>query len=205
MRSECGKGHALEALTIVGLGILLGPGVPEPGVPNFPRPNPTNSLEQVEYVEAQAAAAAKAARDLKKAAEQKWQPQLQQQQCQKSGPVEGRFTSKDPLVSDLANEIESAYPGHVKGVNVPVKDPVTGKLLTDIDIELQNANIQVKTGNGNGMGPQVTKSIQANGKPTIGYGPDLGRGVQNDVANRSGLVTTNKDVLIKVVKPNPPK
>src|ERR1051325_4025462 len=30
------------------------------------------------------------------------------------------FTSSDPLVADLANKIEAAYPGHVVGVNVPM-------------------------------------------------------------------------------------
>jgi len=43
------------------------------------------------------------------------------------------FASTDPLVAKLANKIESMYPGHVVGVNVPLRD-AAGKLLTDADI-----------------------------------------------------------------------
>jgi len=34
----------------------------------------------------------------------------------------GRFSSPDRHVTDVANKIENAYPGHVVGVNVPVRD-----------------------------------------------------------------------------------
>ncbi len=82
------------------------------------------------------------------------------------------FTSTDPLVGSLANKIEAAYPGHVVGVNVPVRN-AAGQLVTDADILLQNAVIQVKSGGGKGLTSQLIRTEQATGLPTIGYGPTL--------------------------------
>jgi hypothetical protein len=110
------------------------------------------------------------------------------------------FTSGDPLVADLANEVEAAYPGHVVGVNVPIRD-ATGQLVTDADIQLQNSIIQVKSGGGKGLTSQVLRTEQATGMPTIGYGPALKPSVVNSINQAGGLVTTDKGLLIEVVKP----
>ena len=72
----------------------------------------------------------------------------------------------------MANKIEAAYPGHVVGVNVPVRN-AAGQLVTDADILLQNAVIQVKSGGGKGLTSQLIRTEQATGLPTIGYGPTL--------------------------------
>jgi hypothetical protein len=110
------------------------------------------------------------------------------------------FTSSDPLVANLANEIEAAYPGHVVGVNVPVRN-AAGQLVTDADIQLQNAIIQVKSGGGKGLTSQVLRTEQATGMPTIGYGPTLKPSVVRSINQAGGLVTTDKGLLIEVVKP----
>ena len=55
------------------------------------------------------------------------------------------FTSKDPLVGELATQIEKEVPGKVIAVNKKVyRDD--GSVLTDLDIELDNIVIQVKSG-----------------------------------------------------------
>ncbi|WP_210177871.1 hypothetical protein, partial [Methylosinus sp. 3S-1] len=110
------------------------------------------------------------------------------------------FTSGDPLVADLANEIEAAYPGHVVGVNVPIRD-TAGQLVTDADIQLQNAIIQVKSGGGKGLTSQVLRTEQATGMPTIGYGPSLKPSVVRSIEQAGGLVTRDKGLLIDVVRP----
>ena len=110
------------------------------------------------------------------------------------------FTSSDPLVADLADEIEAAYPGHVVGVNVPVRN-AAGRLVTDADIQLQNAIIQVKSGGGKGLTGQLLRTEQATGMPTIGYGPTLKPSVVRSINQAGGLVTTDKGLLIEVVKP----
>ena len=110
------------------------------------------------------------------------------------------FSSSDPLVADLANKIEAANPGHVVGVNVPIKN-AAGDLVTDADILLQNAAIQVKSGGGKGLASQIVRTEQATGLPTIGYGPTLKPSVVKNIQNSGGLVTKDEAVLLEVIKP----
>ena len=78
------------------------------------------------------------------------------------------FTSADPLFGNgnLADNIEAAYPGHLVGVTVPVRN-AEGQRVTDADNSLQNAVIQVKSGGGKGMTSQRVRTEQATGLPTI--------------------------------------
>jgi hypothetical protein len=108
---------------------------------------------------------------------------------------DGFFDSTDPYVTDLAKQIEAAYPGHVVGVNVPVYDSA-GKLVTDADIMLRNAAIQVKGGNGAGLTRQLEITERATGLPTLGYGPNLGPSIM-----RSTFSTNSSQLIIDVVKP----
>lgn len=109
--------------------------------------------------------------------------------------VGGAFASTDPLVGSLATKIDAAYPGHVLGVNVPVRD-AAGKLITDADILLKNGIVQVKSGGGKGLTSQLQRTEQATGLPTIGYGPDLKPSILR------GCAATNCEAtLIEVVKP----
>lgn len=110
------------------------------------------------------------------------------------------FSSPDALVADLANAIESAYPGHVVGVNVPLHNAV-GKLVTDADILLRNAVIQVKSGKGTGLTSQLARTLSATKLPVIGYGPKLGGAVVKGIQKKGGLVTKDERLLIDVVKP----
>jgi len=110
------------------------------------------------------------------------------------------FSSPDPLVGNLANEIEALYPGHVTGLNMPVRN-AAGLLVTDADIQLRNAIIQVKSGGGKGLTRQVILTEQATGMPTIGYGLTLKPSVVKSIERAGGLVTTNKNTLLEVVKP----
>lgn len=110
------------------------------------------------------------------------------------------FSSADPLVADLANAIEEAYPGHVVDVNVPMMD-ATGRAVTDADILLQNAVIQVKSGPGKGLTTQLLNTQAVTNLPVIGYGPQLGGSVMRGVQANGGLVTRDSQLLIKVVAP----
>ena len=112
--------------------------------------------------------------------------------CAAKGRV---FKSSDPLVGDLATKIDAAYPGHVVGVNVPIRD-AAGRLVTDADILLKNGVVQVKSGGGKGLTSQLQRTEQATGLPTIGYGPDLKPSILR------GCAATNCErTLIEVVKP----
>jgi len=97
------------------------------------------------------------------------------------------FTSKDPLVGDLATRIDAAAPGRVVDVNRVVRDPVTGATLTDLDIELSDAIIQVKSGAKLGGGvEQVAKSAEITGKDSFLYAPKLRPGAVAE-AQRQGI------------------
>ncbi len=105
------------------------------------------------------------------------------------------FSSPDKHVSSVANAIEKAYPGHVVGVNVPVRNSA-GDMVTDADILLKNAVIQVKSGGGKGMTSQLQRTEHATGLPTIGYGPDLKQSIL-----KNSTSTNDLQLLIDVVKP----
>ena len=110
------------------------------------------------------------------------------------------FSSSDPLVANLANKIERAYPGHVVRVNEEIRN-INGQLVTDLDIVLKNAIIQVKSGHGKHLGLQLVRTEQATGLPAIRYGPTLRGRVVIDIAKSGGLVTRDEELLIQLVKP----
>ena len=112
----------------------------------------------------------------------------------------GPWASKDPLVGNLANKIEALYPGHVKGVNVPIYD-ATGKLVTDADILLNNAVLQIKSGGGKGLGGQLLRTQAASALPVIGYGPTLKPSVVTGAQKAGSLVTTSEELLLEIIKP----
>ena len=104
------------------------------------------------------------------------------------------WCSSDPLVGDLANQIEAKYPGHVVGVNVTVNGQ-------EVDILLQNAALQVKSGRGKGLTSQLARTEAATGLPSIGYGPNLGGSLVQGIEQNGGLVTRDLDLLLNVVAP----
>ena len=105
------------------------------------------------------------------------------------------FSSSDPLVGDLANDIENNNPNTVNGVNIDIFDS-NGDMVTDFDIETVNAVIQVKSGRGTGLTKQMKKSAEYTDKEVIAYGPNLGKHVINNVKAEGFKVFTNKQDLI---------
>lgn len=114
-----------------------------------------------------------------------------------SVPSTGRtFTSKDPLVGNLATNIDATHPGKVVAVNKIVKDPTTGKTITDFDIETDNAVIQVKSGGGKGLATQMKNTSTATSKEVIAYGPKLKPSVIKSVEAAGYKVFTTEKKLI---------
>jgi RHS repeat-associated protein len=110
------------------------------------------------------------------------------------------FTSPDPHVADLANQIEARYPGHVLGVNVPAT-----ATTPEIDIETQNAIIEVKGGNGAGLTRQVTNRVPLFDKPVFGYSPGLSPNVARGINAAGGIAagggTSDLETLLEVLAP----
>ena len=113
-----------------------------------------------------------------------------------SGTTGRTFTSKDPLVGGLANDIEANYSGMVVDVNKVIKDPSTGKIITDFDIETDRAVIQVKSGKGTGLTKQMEASKSATTKEVIAYGPKLGKHIIKNLKANGFRVFTKKQELI---------
>jgi len=107
------------------------------------------------------------------------------------------FVSNDPGVGELANKLEAAYPGSVRGVNMPVYDS-DGRLITDADIRIGNVIVQVKSGRGSGLTRQVRKTATT-GLRIIGYGPNLGLHVMRGLRREGFEVYNNEADLLKAL------
>ena len=112
-----------------------------------------------------------------------------------------KFLSQDPLVGDLANDIESRYPGHVEAVNRQIISP-DENVATDFDIETKNTVIQVKSGGGKGLAEQILRTQAVTDKPVIGYGPDLKPSVVKQIQREGNLVATDREVLLDLIQPD---
>ena len=108
------------------------------------------------------------------------------------------FTSKDPLVGDVATQIEQRLPGRVTSVNKVVYRP-DGSILTDLDIELDNIVIQVKAGGGKGLTKQLVNSANNTGKIAIGYVPDIKPSVLKEANKKGFQVFKNTEDLIEFI------
>ncbi len=111
------------------------------------------------------------------------------------------FTSKDPLVGDVATQIEQSLPGRVKSVNKVVYRS-DGSILTDLDIELDSIVIQVKAGGGKGLTKQLINSANSTGKTAIAYAPDVKPSVLKEATNSGFKVFTNIEDLIEFISQN---
>ncbi|UFP94209.1 polymorphic toxin-type HINT domain-containing protein [Gloeobacter morelensis] len=108
------------------------------------------------------------------------------------------FTSPEPLVAKVANEIEARYPGLVQGVNIT-------RGGVEIDIETVNAIIEVKEG-GKKLTKQVIKRITDTkinplGKPVFAYSPKLGKFAIRDINELGGLATRNLQDILDLLAP----
>ena len=116
---------------------------------------------------------------------------------------EFRFSSKDKEVGELANEIERRYPGYVEAVNKIIRGD-DGLPKTEFDIETKNAVIEVKSGGGKGLAGDLLKKQRHTDKPVIGYGPNLKPSVIAQAEKDGHLVTTDRELLLEVIRPDPP-
>jgi hypothetical protein len=114
-------------------------------------------------------------------------------------PSRGHWSSPDPLVGDLADKIDAATPGAVKGVNIKAYRPA-GTLATDFDIETTDVVVQVKSGTGRGALRQATETANFTRKTVIVYGPNLGWQQIRNLQNPGFKVATTEDQLISMIE-----
>ena len=106
--------------------------------------------------------------------------------------VHNIFCSPDPLVAEIAKEIERLYPGHVLGVNQTLGGH-------EVDIILRNAIIEVKSG-GSGLTKQVLDRLHL-GVPVIAYSPKLGKYATRAINAAGGIATHSLEELLRVIHP----
>jgi hypothetical protein len=111
-----------------------------------------------------------------------------------------KWTSKDPLVADIANQIDELYPGLVQKVNEPLFD-AAGKLVTDADILLKNAILQIKSGGGKKLANQVLRTESVTDLPVIAFGPTLKGSVVKQLQKQGSLVTRSLKDLLEIIAP----
>ena len=102
------------------------------------------------------------------------------------------FYSPDPLVTDLAQKIDSRYPGHVIDVNTILDGQ-------EIDILTRNAIIEVKAGS-SGLTLQVTKRLSI-GLYVIAYSPKLNWQAIREINAMGGIAVTDLNLMLDTLRP----
>jgi hypothetical protein len=119
----------------------------------------------------------------------------------RGGPSAGgrrTFSSPDPLVGDIANHVERAFPGAIRGVNVEV--PMLDGRVRELDIDLGSLNIQVKSLKARGLQAQVGKTVETTGRRTIAYAPTMRPGAWRDAALKGVIVARDPEELVMILK-----
>lgn len=114
-----------------------------------------------------------------------------------AGPVGRVFTSKDPLVGDVATALDAAEPGSVLGLNQNI-DTLHGA-YREVDIELADIVIQVKSGPAGGITAQIERTAVQTGRTVIGYAPDMPAAAWANAARNGVPVARTIDELLALI------
>ena len=112
-------------------------------------------------------------------------------------PMPRVWTSKDPLVGELATRLDADLPGVVKGVNVRVATHYgSGR---EIDINLGDFIIEVKSGLARKLVPQLEAIQETTGRTPIAYAPNLPYGARREVLIAGFAVARNYEELMQIL------
>lgn len=92
----------------------------------------------------------------------------------------------------------------MEGINVKVKDPITGGDITDIDIQTKNGAVQVKEGKNLGglkdqMEDRTKRALEELGekdKPVLGYAPNVPKRAMDTLKDMESFTTQDFVELI---------
>ena len=113
-------------------------------------------------------------------------------------PAPRVFTSRDPLVADVAASLDEAFPGRVSGVNTMVRQ-FTGH-LREVDVELGDVIVQVKSGSARRMARQITDTIAGTGRPVVALAPTMRPGAWHAAATDGVAIARTMDELIAIIR-----
>lgn len=108
------------------------------------------------------------------------------------------FTSDDEHVANLANLLEQAFPGRIRGVNLD-KMMANGR-TREVDIDLGDVIVQVKGQNARGLQAQIAKTQNTTGVATIGFAPTISHGAQIDALREGIAIFKDFDKLMAYLK-----
>jgi hypothetical protein len=108
------------------------------------------------------------------------------------------FTSNDPHVAGLANEIERELPGRIVSTN-SLRAMVNGN-AREVDIDLGDLIVQVKSGNARGITRQILETQTKTGVDTVGYAPTLKEGAWRNAAAQGIVILRTPSELIAYLK-----
>jgi hypothetical protein len=130
------------------------------------------------------------------------QLQRQKENDQKARENARTFESRDPLVADLARQIDADRPGSVLFINRDLINPEDHlNRMTEFDIETDKAVIQVKAGErANKLGAQIEKSMSIADKPVIGYAPEVSPERLAFLESQGHRIFTDEATLIAYLK-----
>jgi hypothetical protein len=121
----------------------------------------------------------------------------------REGILNKQFASKDPLVTDLAVSLEMKFPGLIKEIEKIIKDPLTGKTITDFDIVTnKQLIIEVTVGGGKGKVEQIVgrQIPNAEGKEVVLFGPNVGGAVEKNLKANGIKLFRNENDLANYIK-----
>jgi len=109
------------------------------------------------------------------------------------------WTSKDPLVPELANALEKRLPGQITATNRRVFRS-NGEQATDVDIDMKHAAVQVKSGTGRAALGQAIETAGVVDKPVVVYGPRLGWQMRRNLTSAGYGSARTVDELVEIYK-----
>ncbi len=115
-----------------------------------------------------------------------------------ASPTPRVWTSKDPLVGDLATRLDADLPGVLDGVNMHV--PTYYGSSREIDIVLGELVIEVKSGLARKLLPQLEAIKVTTGRTPIAYAPHLPYAARREVLIAGFAVARDYDELMQILR-----
>lgn len=113
-------------------------------------------------------------------------------------PVPRVWTSKDPLVGELATWLSAQHPDLVRGVNAWL--PTYHGKLHEVDIDLGEIVVEVKTGPARKAGPQLEVIANNTGRRPILFAPDIPTPARMTVLSKGFAVARTNEELLDIIK-----
>jgi len=107
------------------------------------------------------------------------------------------FTSKDPLVGELATWLDEWSPGIVKGVNVDV--PTRYGRWQEVDIDLDEYVVEVKSGRAQKLRAQLDAIAEKTGRKVVAFVPEMPGRAWAELARQGYRLARDPEELAQIL------